>query len=141
MRAGRGRDAISTAPPFPTIPATLAKTISSLPTGQFALGPFFPCNFFYEKGKKCFKSADRCEFSHQFEAPGLRNHTKIHPLDLSKYELPAPPASPGREIIQPIIQVIDCRDCGKAHAPDKCKKKRASFSGHARAVDQGSCRW
>ena len=39
-RAGRGRDAISTAPPFPTIPATLAKTISSLPTGQFALGPF-----------------------------------------------------------------------------------------------------
>ena len=39
-RAGRGRDAISTAPPFPTIPATLAKTISSLPTGQFALGAF-----------------------------------------------------------------------------------------------------
>ena len=98
----------------------------------------FPCNFFYEKGKKCFKSADRCEFSHQFEAPGLRNHAKIHQLDLSKYELPAPPASPGREIIQPIIQVIDCRDCGKAHAPDKCRKKRASFSGHVRVVDRGS---
>ncbi len=63
---------------------------------------------------------------------------KLNHLDLAKFELPAPPASPRREIIQPIIQVIDCRDCGKAHAPDRCKKKRASFSGHVRVVDQGS---
>ena len=98
----------------------------------------FPCNFFYEKGKKCLKS-ERCKFSHQFDAAGLRNHVKLHHLDLAKFELPAPPVSPRREIIQPIIQV-DCRDCGKTHAPDKCKKKQASFIGHARAVNHG-CRW
>ena len=39
-RAGRGHDAPSPAPSFPTIPRSLKHVISALPTSQFTLGHY-----------------------------------------------------------------------------------------------------
>ena len=96
----------------------------------------FPCKFFYDKSKKCVKPVNECGFSHEFDVAGLRNHVKLHRLDPAKFGLPSPSPSAGREIIQPILNFIDCRDCGQTHASGKCRKKRASFSGLVRTVER-----
>ena len=96
----------------------------------------FPCKFFYDKSKKCVKPVNECGFSHEFDVAGLRNHVKLHRLDPAKFGLLSPSPSAGREIIQPILKFIDCRDCGQTHASGKCRKKRASFSGLVRTVER-----